>query len=91
MITVQSNLPGTAGDGEPRVGHARVREQRRQRQESSDSAVSRPVGELVVVDLGDAERPLDVLRGELRFEVAGGRHGLAEGAEELPLAWGQIQ
>ena len=29
---------------------------------------------------------LNVLHGELRFEVAGGRQGLVEGAEELPLA-----
>ena len=40
------------------------------------SVATLPVGQLVVVDLHDAKGPLDVLGGKLRFDVAGGRHGL---------------
>ena len=77
---------GPAGNGKPRVWHTRVRQQRRQRQDSSDPAVSRFIGELVVVDLDDAERPLDVFRCKLRLEVACGQQSLAKGTEEPLLA-----
>ena len=53
---------------------------------SPNSAVSGLVCELVVVDLNDAKRSLDVFHRELRIEVAGGGHGLVEWPEELLLA-----